>query len=85
MGRTTGVAHLRTGHSGHDRALSSVGLSGTQQHQWKNCLIVPQWLIKIDPLAAAFTVRRAGDGENSESMRRSPRPWAKCIEASMSC
>src|SRR5919198_6351027 len=26
-----------------------------------------------------------GIGENSESMSRSPRPWAKCIEASMSC
>src|SRR5262245_14838699 len=46
---------------GTTECFQALDFRSTQQHQWKHRLVMPQWLIEIDPLATTFTVRCAGN------------------------
>src|SRR5215813_2393264 len=46
---------------GTTERFQALDFHGAQQHQRKHRLVMPQWLIQIDPLTTTFTIRRAGN------------------------
>ena len=44
-----------------DEQLEPIDLRGAEPALCKNCLIMPEWLIEVDPAPTLLTVRRARD------------------------